>query len=66
MKRAAAVRPCPMCMTPVEWGPAAPFRPFCSERCKLLDLGAWANGSYRIPAVDPPDDDEPLPVRDDG
>ena len=58
MKR-ASVRPCPRCGTPVEWGPGAPFRPFCSERCKLLDFGAWATESYRIPAEDPPDDDEP-------
>lgn len=27
-----------------------PFRPFCSERCKLIDLGAWASESYSIPA----------------
>ncbi|MBN1570068.1 MAG: DNA gyrase inhibitor YacG [Acidobacteria bacterium] len=26
-----------------------PFRPFCSERCKLLDLGNWISGAYRIP-----------------
>ena len=58
MKR-ASVRPCPRCGTPVEWGPASPFRPFCSERCKLLDLGAWASESYRVAAVDPPDDDDP-------
>jgi len=29
-----------------------PFRPFCSERCKLLDLGAWLSGSYGIPVVE--------------
>ncbi|HYH40417.1 MAG TPA: DNA gyrase inhibitor YacG, partial [Burkholderiales bacterium] len=27
----------------------SPFRPFCSERCKMVDLGAWATESYRIP-----------------
>lgn len=58
-----SVRPCPLCGTPVEWGPASPFRPFCSERCKLLDLGAWASESYRVPEADPPDDDE-APPRD--
>jgi endogenous inhibitor of DNA gyrase (YacG/DUF329 family) len=58
-------RRCPVCKAPVEWGPGAPFRPFCSERCKLVDLGAWANETYRIPAVDPPDGDEPLPPRED-
>ena len=59
-----APRPCPVCKAPVEWGPAAPFRPFCSERCKLVDLGAWANESYRIPAVDAPDDDGAPPRTD--
>lgn len=50
-----------MCKVPVEWGAASPHRPFCSERCRLLDLGAWASESYRIPAEDPPDDDAPAP-----
>lgn len=45
---------CPRCGTPVEWTPEARFRPFCSERCKLIDLGAWATESYRVP-VDPKD-----------
>jgi endogenous inhibitor of DNA gyrase (YacG/DUF329 family) len=57
--RRATIRPCPRCGTPVEWGPQARWRPFCSERCRLVDLGAWASESYRIPAEDPPDDDEP-------
>jgi hypothetical protein len=35
-----------------------PFRPFCSERCRLLDLGQWAEGSYAIPAEPVPDKDE--------
>jgi len=30
------------------------FRPFCSERCKLIDLGAWANDEYRLPTPDAP------------
>jgi uncharacterized protein len=33
---------CPTCNRPVEWSEAFPYRPFCSERCKLIDLGAWA------------------------
>jgi endogenous inhibitor of DNA gyrase (YacG/DUF329 family) len=40
---------CPQCGAPVAWDPANPFRPFCSERCKMIDLGAWATESYRIP-----------------
>lgn len=34
------------------------FYPFCSERCKLLDLGQWANESYRIPANQLPDESD--------
>lgn len=39
---------CPTCQTAVIWGPDAAFRPFCSERCRLIDLGAWADESHRI------------------
>jgi hypothetical protein len=37
------------------------WRPFCSERCKMIDLGAWATESYRVPAEEDNDldDDEP-------
>ena len=41
---------CPRCGAPVRWGAESPFRPFCSERCKMIDLGAWVNEEYRIPA----------------
>lgn len=47
---------CPVCKKPVEWTPAATFRPFCSQRCKTNDLGAWANEEYRVagePLIDP-------------
>lgn len=40
---------CPQCGGESEWSPENRFRPFCSERCKLIDLGAWASDSYRIP-----------------
>lgn len=39
--------PCPRCRQPSAWQDN-PHRPFCSERCRLLDLGAWASESYRI------------------
>jgi endogenous inhibitor of DNA gyrase (YacG/DUF329 family) len=52
------VAACPQCGKPVEWGPQNPFRPFCSERCKLIDLGAWATESYRVPIAKDPDDPE--------
>ncbi len=40
---------CPTCEKPVEWGEQSPSRPFCSERCKLIDLGAWAAEEHAIP-----------------
>jgi len=49
-------RRCPICR--VEISPAADrHRPFCSERCQLLDLSAWTTDRYRIPG-------EPLPTHD--
>jgi uncharacterized protein len=45
----------------VPWDTANPFRPFCSERCKMIDLGAWATESYRVPVEEESDlpDSEP-------
>jgi uncharacterized protein len=40
---------CPNCGTPVAWSPESPFRPFCSERCRLIDLGAWFSEEHAIP-----------------
>ena len=45
---------CPTCQRPVEWSPASPSRPFCSERCKLLDLGAWVSEQRAIPGEEIP------------
>ncbi len=39
--------PCPRCKKPSQWTDN-PYRPFCSERCKLIDLGAWASEEYKI------------------
>jgi endogenous inhibitor of DNA gyrase (YacG/DUF329 family) len=39
----------------VPWDPQNRFRPFCSERCKLIDLGQWASEQYRIPNEASPD-----------
>jgi len=53
---------CPQCGGDSLWAPENPWRPFCSERCKQIDLGAWANDSYRIPVQGNPDDlDTDLP-----
>ena len=47
---------CPTCGKKLEWNTANPFRPFCSERCKMIDLGAWASEEYQIPAEPSMDD----------
>jgi len=47
--------PCPQCGRTVEWTESSRWRPFCSERCKLIDLGAWAAEEYRIPLAESPD-----------
>lgn len=39
---------CPQCSKRVAWEAESAFRPFCSKRCQLLDLGAWAEESHRI------------------
>jgi endogenous inhibitor of DNA gyrase (YacG/DUF329 family) len=39
---------CPTCGKPVEWSEKSAWRPFCSERCKLIDLGEWAEEGHRI------------------
>ncbi len=41
------------------------WRPFCSKRCKLLDLARWADGTYRVAAEPIVQDDEPAPGDDD-
>jgi endogenous inhibitor of DNA gyrase (YacG/DUF329 family) len=60
---------CPTCKRPLasdgkgQLSPEArPFRPFCSERCRLADLGSWLDGAYRIGApVDEEELDEGIP-----
>ncbi|MBW7861968.1 MAG: DNA gyrase inhibitor YacG [Rhodocyclaceae bacterium] len=59
MRQIRSVR-CPGCGASVAWTKESRFRPFCSERCKQIDLGAWASGEYRVPAVDPPSDPESM------
>ena len=39
---------CPQCGKEMVWDTGNRFRPFCSERCKLIDLGKWANEEYRV------------------
>ena len=50
---------CPICKKP----PTKPFTPFCSERCKMVDLNKWFTGSYTVPVVemdDLPEEESPL------
>ena len=42
--------PCPTCGKPASFAPENQWRPFCCERCRSIDLGAWASEAYAIPA----------------
>ncbi|MBX3237277.1 MAG: DNA gyrase inhibitor YacG [Nitrospiraceae bacterium] len=55
-----SLSPCPECRTPTAWRDN-PWRPFCSERCQLLDLGAWAGEQYRVagPSLTVPTSESP-------
>ncbi len=47
---------CPCCGEPATFAASNPWRPFCSERCRNGDLGAWASESYRVAAQPDPDE----------
>jgi endogenous inhibitor of DNA gyrase (YacG/DUF329 family) len=47
---------CPCCKGDSRYAANNPYRPFCSERCKNQDFGAWANESYRMEAAPSPED----------
>ena len=47
---------CPTCGGDSVFAPSNAYRPFCSERCRNIDLGAWANEDFRVPEELPPDD----------
>ncbi len=47
---------CPQCKELSEYSTENKYRPFCSERCKLIDLGQWASENYRIPEQTKPED----------
>ncbi|WP_431282743.1 DNA gyrase inhibitor YacG [Humitalea sp. 24SJ18S-53] len=56
MASAPKPRPCPICGR----APVAPHRPFCSDRCRQVDLGRWLTGAYVVPGTPlDPDDQEP-------
>jgi hypothetical protein len=52
---------CPICARPV----VPPHRPFCSARCRQVDLGRWFGEVYRVPVAEEPDD-APQPEGPDG
>jgi endogenous inhibitor of DNA gyrase (YacG/DUF329 family) len=57
---------CPNCGKRTVIGAENPWRPFCSERCRLIDLGAWIDGSHRLPAEEPaPPHDVTTPAAND-
>lgn len=49
---------CPTCGALSLFAPSNRFRPFCSERCQMIDLGAWGSESFRMPAESPPQDNQ--------
>ena len=49
MSEPVRLLPCPTCRKPAPWTPANKHRPFCSERCRLVDFGEWADERRRIP-----------------
>lgn len=49
-KIVARIVRCPQCGKSSEYSPRNSSRPFCSERCRLIDLGDWAEGRYAVPA----------------
>jgi uncharacterized protein len=59
MNKAPRSVKCPQCGAPVPWTPESKWRPFCSERCKTTDLGAWASERYRLPTGETPESEEP-------
>ena len=55
---------CPICGAAVKWTAENRWKPFCSERCKLIDLGQWATEKYRVP-VEPKLDEGEAPDEDE-
>jgi uncharacterized protein len=56
---------CPTCQREIDWA-QSPFRPFCSERCRLIDLGAWLTENHAIPGEPAPDEADRTPGQPDG
>ena len=54
---------CPYCGKPNTWSASNKYKPFCSERCKLIDLGDWADEKYRIP-TQPDSSEDNIPEKE--
>jgi uncharacterized protein len=50
---------CPTCGREVEWSEQSKYRPFCSDRCRLIDLGAWFAEEHAVPGEPVADESEP-------
>ena len=48
---------CPICKKPADLSPRNRFRPFCSKRCQMIDLGTWASGDYKVADSEPADNE---------
>jgi endogenous inhibitor of DNA gyrase (YacG/DUF329 family) len=55
---------CPRCGRDTQYEDN-PFRPFCSERCRLIDLGRWVSGTYRVPVEEAQDEQSASPKQDE-
>lgn len=56
---------CPQCGKEIK-DSKPPYKPFCSARCKLIDLGKWISGEYRVPETETDDSDEESSMKDPG
>ena len=59
MNRLPRTVKCPQCGAAVTWSPESKWRPFCSERCKTIDIGAWASERYRVETQEAPEGEAP-------
>ena len=62
MSKHSIITNCPTCKKTIEYSTTNKFRPFCSERCKLIDLGEWADEAHRIYSGTPREFDEEAPT----
>jgi endogenous inhibitor of DNA gyrase (YacG/DUF329 family) len=55
---------CPTCKRSVEWTEGSTYRPFCSNRCRLIDLGAWFSEEHAIPGDPVTDGEDPQSLQE--